>query len=550
MPNSYKNAFLGWTFRLSFGLACVVSFAQSLSTNPALDNQGLRALEEKRSQGQPLPRGSRIGQQDNTLPESREAADSSICFVIKQIDWQGASRLSQQEIDKAVSGILNQCVSTAKLNAWRTNVQKTYAKQGLIFAQVQIPPQNIQAGRLTVRIEEGKVEAVRHLNTPPSRHHQEVLEKFVDHPMNVLTLDQALEQINRMPSMQSQAQLVPGNKVGGTVIELQHTKQKPWRAQVSIDNRGPSETGRLRSVLQLEWDSLLGSNDTWFLSQINTSASRSSAMQVSAGQGFWSYGVQLSHSQYRQPPFFGLTLNGQGGSAGFWAERVLQRTPQSVWTAAASIQHSQSRRYLSGVALTPSKTTPLRFETRYVLDSDRQRLSYELAVQRGTSALRAVRDPVALPQDAAHAQYSKLSVAFGVQKGFQSALLSSRFQAQWSKEQLYPGDQMSLGGFDAVRGLAEGGLLGHRGFMIRNELIWPQAWGPSKPQPSITWDMGQVSNVGASTQSAMGAGVALKHSSSSFSWQLALAKPLHISTNATPTSDKKWRAYITASHKF
>ena len=79
--------------------------------------------------------------------------------------------------------------------------------------------------------------------------------------LNLREIEQAIDQLNRLPSNQAHMELTPGSAVGGSSVLVKNDPQKPWRASLSRNNDGQKSTGEQQWGTGFEWDSPLGLAD-------------------------------------------------------------------------------------------------------------------------------------------------------------------------------------------------------------------------------------------------------------------------------------------------
>ena len=81
--------------------------------------------------------------------------------------------------------------------------------------------------------------------------------------INLRDLEQALENLNRLPSVESRIELSaadgPEAEPGQSDLIVHWKQSAPWRANLSFDDAGSKTTGKYQAGLTLAYDHLLGS---------------------------------------------------------------------------------------------------------------------------------------------------------------------------------------------------------------------------------------------------------------------------------------------------
>ena len=180
------------------------------------------------------------------------------CRDIASIVIDGAVILSAIEAAAITRPFEGQCLGLAEIDEILRHLTNWYMDRGFVTTRAYLPQQDLSGGALTVLVMEGKAEAVRLKDDTDPRHELSTAFPGVDgKTLNISDLEQGLDQINRVPSVQAKMDLVPGQEPGGSVVEITRETGKWWRASLSMDNAGSTSTGRITRTLGLELDSPL-----------------------------------------------------------------------------------------------------------------------------------------------------------------------------------------------------------------------------------------------------------------------------------------------------
>ncbi|WP_422420326.1 ShlB/FhaC/HecB family hemolysin secretion/activation protein [Pseudomonas sp. GZD-222] len=195
--------------------------------------------------------------------------NESPCFVIRSVELRNASEFPWLAVDAAVIGA---CIGSQGLKLYRQWVARQLLERGFVTSQVSVPAQDLTQGRLVIDILPGRIGTIRDDNASLATPHS-VFPGGSGELLNVRALDQALENIRRLPGQARTAfTLVPGMHLGDSDIVIQRT-QAPRRAVgvLTADNTGTTATGRHQLGAAVVLNSPLGLYDQLLLTY-NTDA--------------------------------------------------------------------------------------------------------------------------------------------------------------------------------------------------------------------------------------------------------------------------------------
>lgn len=198
-----------------------------------------RLLEEQRrrlEELQELP-GKPIS---STAPA--QAADSR-CFPIKSIQLKGADSLPASERESVLKSYIGQCLGVPQLNELLRIITNHYIDRGLVTSRAYLPQQDLSQGHLQVLVVEGTLESFKGADNSQLSM-RELAMAFpgqAGSQLNLREIEQAIDQLNRLPSNQAHMELTPGSAVGGSSVLVKNDPQKPWRA-ITTARRVPASS--------------------------------------------------------------------------------------------------------------------------------------------------------------------------------------------------------------------------------------------------------------------------------------------------------------------
>ena len=438
------------------------------------------------------------------------------------------------------------CLGVRGIETLRSNLESRLVLKGYVTSTLALAEQNLGLGTLTFALQPGRVDAVLIEADAGTRlPAANALPLQQGKVLNLRDIEQALENLARLPSQASQFRIEPGELPGTSRVVLHPAGGPRWRGQVGAESTESDDYGPLAYNARFTLDAPFDRSDqigaVASLGQRNDGgqAARQSTLLLSYSipWGYHLLSVNLSHAAHQRLISGGVSLLRETG-----VDSQLQARWQ--WTAwrnqsarlmlSAGGSARQARTYLEDVELL------LRRRDSSALDlgaSGWMRHGCgDLAADLDYShTLRLARDadfqpgPVPLPQT------WRLEMRYGCQL---DALFKApwRLDARWSSQgvrQPSSGvDLVSLGGRWTVRGYTpRQSLTGEAATLLRHDLIAPaQALGQTgQVQPFLGLDIGRIHRtVGDSSGPRTFAGLAagLRGAWSAVVAELVAARPL------------------------
>jgi hemolysin activation/secretion protein len=437
-----------------------------------------------------------------SIPPRSESTDSGICFDIEDIHFSGHSVFSDSELQLLAKPFLNRCLGMVKINALLDAVSGHYFSRGYITSRAYLREQNLHSGRLHIEIVEGQFSGFE----PSENSFSHVFPSQINAPLNLRDLEQGLEHINRLQSMQARMRLLPGEALGQSRVDIDIRSNNPWWVQVKADNSGQKTTGEEQLQGLIAWDNPLGLYDYSYLSlQTDTEfghkdrLSRSLAWHWDIPLGYWSVALDVSRFEYQQL-ISGQSLmfesSGVSDSQRLAIKRLIYRDQNSKFHVSSSLQRKQTRNYLEDVLIGVSSRVLSIAELGvdwHEYFNDGGRLFSELKYSRGIDAFGS--------EDSHQARFERYGLHVDFTQPFSFAdssfVYRSQWQCQYSDDELYASEQVSIGSEYSVRGFKEESLSGNSGGYWRNTLYWQPAiseqwFSLRKASPFIGFDAGVV----------------------------------------------------------
>jgi len=295
-------------------VAATPGFAQQSSHAPQTDlgrtERRFDALESERerikNRSVPLPR---------LAAPSTPVADTRPLFRLASVVVDGSTLLPPDLVAAAYRAYLGKTVSQADLAAISRAISDRYREAGYHLTRAIVPPQDIQGGRIHIKVIEGRVTDIV---IKGERAAVFGIRKVLDPIVH--------EGVSRHATLERQLLLVndlPGVKIADTSIEEIGTGSgrfrltvfvESWRnyTAVSLDDRGTAAIGPLQSFFSSSFNSYLVSGDTF---GVNVSTTPSKPDELAFGRVFYNAPVGIDGARVGFIASYGLDRPGDERAA-------------------------------------------------------------------------------------------------------------------------------------------------------------------------------------------------------------------------------------------
>lgn len=459
-------------------------------TSLRLQQERDRALQE-RLETQPDVRLSAPQEVEGRFP-----SNESPCFLIQALEWQGEELQRFGWLDAAVADSdsqdtpIGRCLGTQGINVVLERAQNALIERGYVTSRVLVEPQDLSDGTLTLTLLPGRIASLR---VADAEHFHASLRNAVPAGpgdiLNLRDIEQALENFQRLPSVEVDIEIAPGEKPNESDLVIDYRQGRPLRPSWSVDDSGSDATGRYQSGVTVAYDNLLGINDLFYVNfgkdlgggEAGSRGNRSRTIHYSVPWGYWSLGATYSDYDYHQTvagAFEEILYEGASRNIKFTLARVIYRDASRKTTASFSSFQNRSRTHVDGEEILVQRRQiggwEAGIEHREFLG--RATLDTGLFYQRGTGAFGSLPAP-GEEFDEGTSRFKILSANAELGVPFMLAEQPLRYLGQWRLQRnftpLAPLERFSIGSRYTVRGFNDVGLSADRGWLIRNEIESP-----------------------------------------------------------------------------
>lgn len=515
LPLSYlpNIRFLSWCCLLAGIIAPATLLA---SPNPAeirmqQDIQQRQREEQLRQTMQPES-DVRLHQKNTGETVNQLMGDDSSqpCFAINEVVLEGEHHARFQfALKRALreTGFqAGKCLHAGDINHIMTVAQNILIGRGYTTTRILAAPQDLNSGKLVLTVLAGYLKNVEMDMSQANQTHAGRIAAFQnefptrsDGILNLRDLEQGLENLKRIPTVEADIQIVPVEGVPNqsTVLVKWQQRLVPYRLSVGMDDSGTKATGKYQGNVTFSADNPLGLSDLFYVNYGRSiggtpdeesfdghrkeGGSNNYAVHYSAPFGKWTWAFNHNGYRYHQA-VSGLSevydYNGKSYNTDFGFNRLLYRDAKRKTYLSVKLWTRETKSYIDDAELTVQrrKTAGWLAELSHKEYIGRSTADFKLKYKRGTG----MKDALRAPEEAFGEGTSRMKiwtasadVNTSFQIGKQLFAYDTSVHTQWNKTPLTSQDKLAIGGHHTVRGFdGEMSLSAERGWYWRNDLSW------------------------------------------------------------------------------
>jgi hemolysin activation/secretion protein len=440
------------------------------------------------------------------MAQATAQVPASPTFSLTAIAFAGNTVFSEATLQAQVADTIGQRVTFAQLTALAARVTALYHDAGYILTETVVPGQEIEGGKVTLSVLEGRlgrvrIERVNDVPVPEPLVAAILAQLQPGRPMTQQQLERALLMLSDIPGMGTQAALEAGDAPGAFDLVVELKAAPRTSLSVDLDNQGATATGKNRIGVLARVNSPFGRGDNLDLRLLNSFGKGLAfgrlAYELPLGSSGLRGIVAAGHIQYQLgQEFAALDAHGSADVFELGLSYPLIRTRAENLFGKATIEHKRLDDRLDAVGQVSRKR----------LDSLALGLVYErrdgwlgggyasagLDLYAGHLLLRSAQDRL-LDQAPGRATAGGF-----VRASYQLARLQALGQGvsgyvalagQWANRNLDSADRIAGGGPRAVRAYSAATGIGDEAAIVNAELRWA-----ASPTTTVSafYDVGRV----------------------------------------------------------
>lgn len=331
-------------------------------------------------------------------------------------------------------------------------------------------------------------------------------------------------------------QLIPSEThLGQTVVALENAKTKPYGLELGGNNFGSEKTGEQLLSLRLNYDNPLNINDQIIINLNSTDHhfqnenSKGNSISYSVPLGSTLFTLSYADSKYKQfvpSATSSYKSNGHTKTFDVSASRELFHNQAHTWNTGLFLSSYEVQSYLSDSLIETSSyrlsKTGISFDYTY---RSSEFFSFILVKYIQGTDWFGSHHSTDLDE-----KYHAFQLDTSFMTSFDALRYKVNFHGQYSGDQLFSVNQISIGGVYSIRGYQDDGLSGNSGFYLRNELSYPSLAKELMPfdlTPYVALDAGYIRREEDSDGGRLlGASIGLQLSQGGFFADVFYALPL------------------------
>lgn len=473
-------------------IACNASFAQGVDIGKALQQQQqiLQQQEQRRRERLRKLRESPEIKQQKEREDREIKGEANVCLPIKKIIFQDAVLLNaDHNVRDALKKpfLKKKCMNIIDIMSVVRVITNWYIDKGYITARAVPPEQDLSKGVLIIRVIEGRTEAVDiYDNGKPRSGLDTAFPRIIGKRLYIRDVEQGLDQINRLPTHRAKIRIEPGKKKGHSRLRVDTHKTSGLITGTIMDNYGLKSTGEYQTGGSISVNDLFGLYSSFNVNyktskpfDFNDNESEEYAASLSIPFGYWTLFFSGSHFKYKTEfeGFFGESVSkGTSTSGTVELDRVLHRDRLSKTRLSAFVTYKDSENFIDQAR---QETSSQRLAVAGGRLSHNRRIFgglMDVSVEGhfGAPMFGSLKDEDRLPGTLATAEFTKVVGSFSFYRplrlGGLRFALQTRGYGQWSEQELFGSERISIGGLYSVRGFRDESISGDVGGYVRNEL--------------------------------------------------------------------------------
>lgn len=409
-------------------------------------------------------------------------------FDIFEYDVEGNTRLSDQDIEHAVTPFLGEDKTLRDVDLARAALEKAYHDAGYLTVVVSIPEQKVDAGAVVLSVLEGRVDRLRikgaeyHLSSAIKARMPELAQGGIPYFPKVQS---DLDVLNRSPDLKATPVLKAGRTPGTVDITLEVDDQLPLHGNLELNDRQSPGTRPLRLSGSVRYDNLwqLGHSIGLFAQTAPEAVDQSKVLSANYAVPLNTQGNSLVlyavHASSNVPGPTSLLSNSDiaglrlalplPGTSDYYHSLSLGLDYKNIHRVEALVGNSVSTQLQPAIAYVPLIAT-----YNGVTSDSGSSTAADSTLVLGVRGILGNRDEdFAAKRPGLSAQYASLRMGLKHTESFQRWSASGRIEIQLATGMLLPNEQYAAGGVDSVRGYLESEQTGDRAYRFSLEVRTP-----------------------------------------------------------------------------
>ena len=434
----------------------------------------------------------------SAAPGSNTAtADTPAQFIFKGFKFEGNTVYTNTFLTNLIARQVPVVKELTDIQNAAQAVANRYQEDG-VLARVDLLPQDLTEGIVTITITEGKFSGARLETANSAKLPPKLLTRIVEKaqpvgaPVRLSNMDRATMLLNEVPGVQANVRLSTGQAEGQTEALVQVQDKNPWDGQLTVDNAGSVSSGINRFSSQFNRYGLLGRADVGNMQYMHSQGLDYLRLGYNEPWGYsgarWGLNTEFTHYTVISG-YDALDLHGPSNSVSLYVSQpwVRRRDFSSDWVMTAEHKNFKN---ISTFSTTQYKLDNLSSTVSMTSQDNLWRggeNNASLQLQRGFV------DYDTTPSDNTEGAFTKWRLYMSRKNKIndkQMLLLS--YQRQWANRNLDSSEKFGIGGASSVRAYPGGETSGSEASVFTTEWQHDLEWNKQAFKFSAFYDRGDV----------------------------------------------------------
>lgn len=537
-------------------VAALAAFSGTANAAPARDaRQDLDYLERQRQQSniqKEIEREREISEQNKAIAPAPDTEDKApkpeARFLVSEIRLLGDAHPAP-EVEAILASYRGTIMGATEIMAIVRDLTNHYISKGFVTTVVTVHPGKLSGGELTLEVRWGTIKDLT-LNGKAPQGVRDALRLFSAMPfaagrrLNMADIDQAVDNLMKGGG-NDKIQIVPGDDVGGSVLDVTTGDAKMLTFGAGVNNNGRQVEGWNQYSATIGVNNLLGLNDAlspYYAQQdFKDPANLQQIGSVSYNLpiGYWNFDASWYGSRYEKAivgAFGRYASDGTSERYSLRATRLLRRDASGKTSAYVKVGTRKNANGIEGRPIDVSSKTysELTLGLTHVGAMFGGWTYGDISLTAGVpwmgAAWRGDADLAGFDTD-----YTKINGMLTWSRPFKLGGIDLQYELgagfQYSQDTMVTDARLAIGDEFTVRGFKDTSFYGDSGAYLSNTLRLPiraDVLGGIELAPFVGYDVGFVkgNQPGAAPEYLIGAAVGLRFSGKFFTSSLTYGWPL------------------------
>jgi len=409
---------------------------------------------------------------------------------IKQIEFEGNTAFTREQLDYIVKDYIGQKVDTLELQQIRLAVTQHYINNGYINSGAVIPDQDVAQGILQINVIEGQLSDIIVANNGRLNdvYISDRIRLDKHHPLDLTQLQERLYLLQQDPRIKRiNANLAPGATRGDSTLNIAITEEKPYNLSLNINNHRPPSVGEEQAILAFNHLNVSGAGDNIDLRFSVTEGLENSYVNYNwpllANDTMLNLSYETSDSEVIEDTFKALDIDSESYTGSIGVTVPLFKSSSEAYTVSVKLDKRRSEtQAFNGSTLDVgiNRVSALRLTQSWLQHKNNEVYSFRHTLSVGIDALDATRFKPGRNCERGQTdnncradsdytawllqfQWAKRHIPVDIQTIFRTDL-------QVAMDNLMSMEQFAVGGANTVRGYRENQLVRDNGFIASWEI--------------------------------------------------------------------------------